>query len=81
MWRWSTSFTKLSIHSSRNGKLTPNWKKNYQVPMPLNGGSATDGRFQFDETSRLFLRVHNETPSVAVMCIHDPDCSPVGINR
>jgi hypothetical protein len=56
-------------------------EKKLSVPRPLNGGRATDGRFQFDETSRLFLRVHNETPSVAVMCIHDPDCSPVGINR
>jgi hypothetical protein len=56
-------------------------EKNYQVPTPLNGGSATDGRFQSDESSQLFLRVRNETPSVAAMCIQDPDCSAVGINH
>src|SRR5881227_1546242 len=80
MWRWSTSFTKLSSHSSRNASRGRTRRENYQVSTPLKSGSAADSRFQFDESSQLFLRARNETPSVAAMCIHDPDCSPVGIN-
>jgi hypothetical protein len=37
--------------------------------------------FQFHERSQLFIRMHNETLSVAAMCVCNPDCSPVGINR
>jgi hypothetical protein len=27
------------------------------------------------------IRLHNETLSVAAMCVHNPDRSPAGINR
>jgi hypothetical protein len=40
-----------------------------------------DRWFQFQKRSQLFLRVRNETFSVAAMCVCNPDCSPVGINR
>jgi len=29
---------------------------------------------------QLFIRVHNETLSVAAMCVGNPDCSPLGID-
>jgi hypothetical protein len=38
-------------------------------------------RFEFQKRSQLFIRVHNETLSVAAMRVCNPDCSPVGINR
>jgi hypothetical protein len=38
-------------------------------------------RFKFDKRRQLFIRVHNETLSVAAMCVRDPGRSPVGINR
>jgi hypothetical protein len=31
--------------------------------------------------SQLFIRVHNETLSIAAMRVSDPDRSPVGTNR
>jgi hypothetical protein len=37
-------------------------------------------RFQFQKRGQLFIRVYNETLSVA-MCVRNPDRSPVGINR
>jgi hypothetical protein len=38
-------------------------------------------RFQFNERPQLFIRMHNETLSVIAVCVCNPDCSPVGINR
>jgi hypothetical protein len=38
-------------------------------------------RFQFDECGQQLIRAHDETPSVAAMCVCNPDRSPVGINR
>jgi hypothetical protein len=43
--------------------------------------ASANRRFEFRKRGQLFLGVHNETLSVAVMCVCDPDCSPVGINR
>jgi hypothetical protein len=37
--------------------------------------------FQFQKPSQLFIRSHNETLSIAAMCVCNPDRSPVGINR
>ena len=42
--------------------------------------SANRG-FQFEKRSQLFIRTHNETLSVAAMCICNQDRSPAGINR
>jgi hypothetical protein len=36
-------------------------------------------RFQFEKRAELYIRVHNETLSVA-MRVSDPDCSPFRIN-
>jgi hypothetical protein len=33
--------------------------------------------FQFEKRSQLFIRVHNETLSVAAMCIGNKDYSPL----
>jgi hypothetical protein len=38
-------------------------------------------RFQFKKRRQLFIRTHNETPSVIAMCVCNPDRLPVGINR
>jgi hypothetical protein len=37
--------------------------------------------FKFKKGCQLFVGPHNETLSVAAMCICNKDCSPVGINR
>jgi len=36
---------------------------------------------EFDKRSQLFIRTHNKTLSIIVMCVSNPDRSPVGINR
>jgi hypothetical protein len=36
--------------------------------------------FQFYKRSQLFIRMHNETLSVAAMCVSNPDRSPFEIN-
>ena len=41
---------------------------------------AANRRFEFHKRSQLFIRVHNESLSVAAMCVCNPDRSPVGIN-
>jgi hypothetical protein len=35
----------------------------------------------FQATATIFIRVHDETPPVAAMCISNEDCSSIGINR
>src|SRR5438132_14029119 len=40
---------------------------------------ASDLKFQ--KRSQLFISTHNEALTVAAMCVCDPNCSPVGINR
>ena len=37
--------------------------------------------FSFDERSQLFIRTHNETLSVASMCISNKDRLPFAIKR
>jgi hypothetical protein len=32
--------------------------------------------FEFQKRSQLFIRTHNETPSIAAMRISNPDCAP-----
>jgi hypothetical protein len=41
---------------------------------------AADRRFKFQKRSQLFIRTHNETLSVVVMCVCNPDCSSLRIN-
>jgi hypothetical protein len=38
-------------------------------------------RFEFNKSSQLFIRTHNEAFSVAAMRVNNPERSPVGINR
>jgi hypothetical protein len=40
----------------------------------------TNCPFQFHKRSQLFVRVHDETLSIATVRISNPDCSPFGIN-
>jgi hypothetical protein len=36
--------------------------------------------FKLDKRSQLFIRTHNEAPSIAAMRVSNPDRSPVGIH-
>ena len=37
--------------------------------------------FQFQKRGQLFIRLHNETPLVAAMCVHNPDVRPLAISE
>jgi hypothetical protein len=41
--------------------------------------AGANHRFQFQKRRQLFIRTHNETPSVAAMRVSNPDCAPFGI--
>jgi hypothetical protein len=49
-------------------------------PCQDNSPPSANRRFQLHKCSQLFIRMHNETLSVAAMRVCDEDCSPVGIN-
>jgi hypothetical protein len=49
--------------------------------MSIQNVAATNRRFEFDKRSQLFVGVHNETFSVAAVCVNNPDRSPLRINR
>jgi hypothetical protein len=38
-------------------------------------------RFEFDKRRQLVIRTRNETFSISVMCVCNPDHSSIGINR
>jgi hypothetical protein len=42
--------------------------------------AGTSRRFKFQKRRQLFIRVHNETLSVAAMCVSNPERSPFEIN-
>jgi hypothetical protein len=42
--------------------------------------AGSSRRFEFDKRSQQFIRVHNETLSIAPVRVYNPDRSPVGIN-
>jgi hypothetical protein len=42
--------------------------------------ASADSRFQLEKSTQLFICTHNETFSIAAMCVRNPDCSPVRIN-
>jgi hypothetical protein len=44
--------------------------------MPQTITRAANRRFKFDKRSQLFIRSHNETLSVAAMCVGNKDRSP-----
>ena len=37
-------------------------------------------RFQFHKSGQLFVRTHNEAPSIVAMRVSNPDCSSVEID-
>jgi len=43
--------------------------------------ATRESLIQVPEGRQLLIGVHNEMLSVAAMCICNPDCLPVGINR
>jgi hypothetical protein len=59
--------------------LTSSFEKFWPACQAKNAASA-DRRFEFHKRSLLFIRTHNKTLSVA-MRVHNPDPSPVEINR
>ena len=42
--------------------------------------ASTNRRFEFQKSSQLIIRMHNETLSVVTVRVCNPDRSPVGIN-
>jgi hypothetical protein len=46
-----------------------------------NSKTSANRRFQFQKSGQLLIRVHNETLSIAAVCVCNPDRSPIGINR
>jgi hypothetical protein len=38
-------------------------------------------RFKFHKSSQLFILAYNDSLPVVAMCVCNPDCSPVAINR
>jgi hypothetical protein len=40
----------------------------------------TNCPFQFQKRSQLFIGAHNETLSVAALCVCNPDCATLGID-
>jgi hypothetical protein len=42
--------------------------------------ASVNRRFQFQKRSQLFIRTHNEAPSVVAMRVNDPDCAPPRIS-
>jgi hypothetical protein len=49
--------------------------------VPSAANCTTNRRFKFKKRRQLLISVHNETLAVVAMCVSDPHCSPVGINR
>jgi hypothetical protein len=43
--------------------------------------ASANRRFKFHKRRQQFIRTHNETLSVVAMRVHNPDRSPVGMNR
>jgi hypothetical protein len=54
----------------------------YEEGLPMTRiANRADRRFEFQERTQLFIRMHNEALTVAAMSVCNPDGSPVGINR
>jgi hypothetical protein len=62
------------------GHLTTSYNETGGAP-PVNATRSPSRRFQFNKCSQLFISTHNETFPVASVCISNPDCSAVEINR
>ena len=45
----------------------------------MRASAPANRGFQFRKRSQDFIGSHNETLSVASMCVSNPDCSPLGI--
>jgi len=43
--------------------------------------SKAECRFEFDKRRQLVIRTRNETFSIIVMCVCNPDHPSIGINR
>jgi hypothetical protein len=57
---------------------TPSFEKSSPARQAQSATSLND-RFEFHKRGQLFIRVHNETLSVAPVRVSDPDCSPFEI--
>jgi hypothetical protein len=51
------------------------------ITQGLDSRSTLNRGFQFQKRSQLFIRTHNETLSIIAMCVSNPDCSAVAIQR
>jgi len=48
--------------------------------LPANRWPGANRQFGFQKRSQLFIRTHNETLSIAAVCVSNEDCSPAGIH-
>jgi hypothetical protein len=62
--KWEAD-AELGEKLSSSGAAKRWWSDGWPIPVRRNQST--------------FLRVRDETPAVAAMCINNPDCSPVGI--
>jgi len=46
-----------------------------------SSANGANRRFKFHKRRQQFIRTHNERLSVVAMRVHNPDPSPVGMNR
>jgi hypothetical protein len=59
--------------------VTPSFAK-IRPTCQSNSRVRAHRRFEFKKSAQLFIGVHNETLSVAAMCVGNPGCSPVSVD-
>ena len=71
--------TRTSFRYRRRQRPTPSLEK--ITPTCRDKFAATaNHRFQLEKSTQIFIRAHNEAPSVVAMCLRNPDCSPARIH-
>ena len=63
---------QIRLEDVEFGKISPTCQEQF--------AAIADRRFEFHKRRQLFIRVHNETVSVAAMCVSNVDRVPVGIH-
>src|SRR5438132_284909 len=83
MFRLTDSSTETAKTSSGNGRLFFDSRRFKNLPAPtvrlISMSLIARDSFEFQKRSQLFIRMHNETLSVAAMRVSNPDRSPFTI--
>ena len=69
----------VTCSQKKTSKVVAVLRANLNPSRAAQAATGPNSRFQFQKRRQLFVRVHNETLSVA-MRVHNPDRSLVGIN-